>query len=227
SGSGDNSGRVYGNRLISPLAGGSGGGSGNIWYYFGGDAGNGGGGGGAVELSTFASFIMPTGTIDARGGNGSNAASSGTDHPSGGGGGSGGAVVVSARDSISIGNTAASPTFNVSGGNGGSGYNSGGAAGAGRVRLDGKVSSLNGNFTTGNYFTFARDYIGPVTSFITATKTNFTITGYGKGWAANGDFGNSLTIYYRFPSTGWQTANVTTAFGPGSRTAQWVTSAIN
>jgi len=223
---GDNSGQANGNPMISPLAGGSGGGSANIWYSGGSSAGNGGGGGGAVELTTFTNFVLPFGSIDAHGGHGSNGSGGYPANPSGGGGGSGGAVVVGARDSISIGTAFQSPTLNVSGGVHGSGYNSGGDGSAGRIRLDGRVSNQNGNLNTSNYFTPGKDYVGPNTSYITTTKTTFTINGYGKGWIPSGDLGNTLLVYYRFPSSGWRTTTVTTSNPGNSKTAAWTSGAL-
>ncbi len=225
-GSGNNAGFATGNVMISPLAGGSGGGSANIWYSSGNSAGNGGGGGGAVELTTYTNFSLPYGTIDAHGGNGSNGSGGFPANPSGGGGGSGGAVVIGARDSISIGTAFQSPTLNVNGGTHGTGYNSGGDGAAGRVRLDGRVSNQNGNLNTSNYFTPSKDYVGPNTSYINATKNTFTINGYGKGWVASGDLGNSLLVYYRFPSTGWRTVSITTTNPGNSRTATWTSGAL-
>jgi hypothetical protein len=225
-GSGNNAGQPNGNPMISPLAGGSGGGSANIWFSSGNAAGNGGGGGGAVELTTFTNFILPFGSVDARGGSGSNGNGGYPANPSGGGGGSGGAIVIGARDSISIGTAFQSPSLIVNGGGHGSGYNSGGDGSVGRVRLDGRVSNQNGNTNTSNYFTSGKDYVGPNTSYVNATKTTFTINGYGKGWIPSGDVGNSLLVYYRFPSTGWRTVTVTTSNPGNSKTAFWTSGAL-
>ena len=229
-GSGNNAGQANGSPVLVPLAGGSGGGSANVWYSAVSAAGNGGGGGGAVELTSFTNFQLPFGSVDAHGGNGSNGTGTGSlgfAHPSGGGGAAGGSIIIGARDSISIGTAFQSPTLNISGGSHGTGYNNGGDGGLGRVRLDGRVSNETGDANTANYFTPAKDYVGPNVSYINATKINFTINGYGKGWSASADYPNSLTVYYRFPSTAWQTTNVTTSNDVTSRTAKWATATIN
>lgn len=219
-GTGDNSGNAHGNKLIAPFAGGSGGGSGNIWYSSG-PTGRGGGGGGAIEITSFNAIGLLSGTINARGGNGSNGTSGFEfQHGSGGGGGSGGAITLSARDSIVLGTAASSPTLGVAGGSGGTGYNVGGNAGSGRVRLNGRVSSLNGNSTT-TYFDANKDYIGPVVARVTGTKTTFRISGFAKGW--NGEAGQLVKVYYKFATTGWRTVDANTTTIPGSRTAFWTT----
>jgi hypothetical protein len=225
-GNGDNSGHVNGNAVLIPLAGGSGGASANVWYSGGHYAGNGGGGGGAVELSTFMSFVFPQGSIDAHGGHGSDGDNSFPGNGSGGGAGSGGAVVISARDSIAIGSNSQAPLLNIAGGTAGNGYNRGGDGGSGRIRLDGRVSNQTGDNLTVNYFSTSKDYIGPVVTSVGATKSTFTITGYGKGWLASGDVFNSLSVYYRFPSTGWQLVTATTGVAANSRTAKWTTAAL-
>lgn len=232
-GNGNNGGHVTGNPMLIPLAGGSGGGSGNMVYNTllgGGAAGCGGGGGGALELTTFGKFMMPSGSITATGGKGSNG-TGGTPYssPSAGGGGSGGAVLVSARDSILIGTPSGNtPVIAIVGGAGGSkgGGNSqnGGAGGVGRVRVDGRVSRYGGQ-TIANYFTTTKDYVGPVASGVQGDRRAFAIYGFGRGWGG-ADLNTSLTIYYRYPSTGWQTTTVTTQNDPTSFTAKWVSQNI-
>jgi len=232
-GNGDNGGKVTGNPMIMPLAGGSGGGSGNVYYDVlrKANSGCGGGGGGAVELTSFATFSSPSGNITAKGGNGSAGSTGFLHNASGAGGGSGGAIVVSARDSIVIGTSSSAPSFVVDGGNGGAkgggNSNAGGAGGQGRVRIDGRVSKLAGNTATGNFFNSTRDYNGVAVTEITGDKQSFVIHGYGRGWdGANS--GTELTIYYKYPSTGWRLVTTTTATAtdPNSFTASWVTSSL-
>lgn len=221
-GQGANGGLQIGNRMIAPLSGGSGGGSGNIWYSSG-TAGHGGGGGGAVEVTSFKTIEIVTSAIDASGGNASN----GTAFPqngSGGGGGSGGAIHISARDSIHIRSTQSSPILNINGGSRGTGYNQGGDGGKGRIRLDGRVSTLTGHANTSQFFEPTKDFIGPVITTVEATSTTFKVRGYGRGWV--NDYGNAMRMFYRFASTGWQSVDFGTAPSGNSNTAMWASADI-
>lgn len=217
-GTGNNGGRIVGNDMLVPLAGGSAGASGNVWYSSGNPAGNGGGGGGAVEVTSFKGIEILGSAIDARGGDGSN----GSAYPqngSGGGGGAGGAINVISRDSITIMTPQTSPVLNINGGSGGTGYNTGGSGGLGRIRLDGRVSSYTGFANTAQYFESTKDYVGPVIATVDTVGGNVKITGYGGGWKT--DVNYAIRIHYRFPSTGWRTADVPTTAAVGSHTATW------
>jgi hypothetical protein len=220
-GNGDNGGHEVGNKMLVPFAGGSGGGSGNIWYSSG-PTGHGGGGGGAAEITSFKGVEVITSIVDASGGIGSNGTNNGPldfQHGSGGGGGSGGAIDLVARDSINIRSTASSAILNVAGGGGGTGYNSGGAGGRGRIRLDGRVSWVNGFNTSIQYYDPAYDYVGPVISKVDTFNKRIRISGYAAGWEGNNLGG--VQVSYRTATTGWQTTLVATGIEAGSRTGAW------
>ncbi len=127
---GGSGGGTYGNERILPLIGGSGGGGGGGTNSY---VGGGGGGGGGSILIASSGTINVSGTITANGGRGSNGQFHGNscDGGGGGGGGSGGSIrlvanVISGNGSIT-----------AAGGDGGSECrNSGGAGGAGRIRLE-------------------------------------------------------------------------------------------
>ena len=121
-----NGGKVHGNTMLVPFAGGSGGASGNpnptLLQFFG-CSGNGGGGGGAIRICGLSVSSM---VIDATGANGTEGDSNCGD----GGAGSGGAINIGSKRYLN------NVTANVTGG---SMYM---AAGAGRVRFDGFKNSL-------------------------------------------------------------------------------------
>lgn len=221
-GLGDNAGNVHGNVMIVPFAGGSGGASGNI-LYVNAEAGHGGGGGGAVELTSFSTVGLTAATIDASGGNGSDGNSGlfGLQNASGGGGGSGGAIVLQARDSITMGSTTNSPSLRVAGGTGGSGYNTGGNGGAGRIRLDGRLSTLTGNNSTSSYFDVGRDYIGLSIASVRGSTTSVDVRGFGKGFRLSGDNDRLIRLYYRYASTAWRSVDVRTVRDDRSFSASW------
>lgn len=219
-GIGDNGGRITGNEMLVPFAGGSGGASGNVAYGAFGKGGCGGGGGGAIEFASFSTFEFQSGTISARGGNGSDGASGLGENGAGGGGGSGGAVIASARDSIIVGSALSQPSIDVSGGTGGGGYKRGGDGGLGRIRLDGFVTATNGNSQVPKYFDVSRGYAGPAIQSVRLTQTGFTVTG--TAGAFEGPL-NPVHVYYAFRSNpnAWQSAVVTPAPTAQSHTPIW------
>lgn len=221
-GTGNNGGQVNGNSMLVPLSGGSGGGAGNSTYssLFSPNTkgGPGGGGGGAIELTSFSSFSHNGGTgILASGGAGGNANNS-TFPASGGGGGSGGAVSISARDSIVI---ATGVSISEAGGGGGSGQNSGGSGGVGRARLNGMVSKF-ASPSGANFFTSAKDFVGPSVQHVTSTPDSVFVHGYAEQWDGVPSSPLPVGVYYSWPSnTTWSEILVTPTADLRSHTAQW------
>lgn len=148
-----NGGLVVGNRMLIPLAGGSGGGGGG---FASGGYGNGGGGGGGIAIVSNGG-IRIDGSIQANGASGVNA--SVADNASGGGGGAGGGIHLSAKQGVVVG-----PRGHVvaAGGIGAPGNRrigllgkDGGSGGAGRVRIDGRVTSAGDFIVAGSTYSAA------------------------------------------------------------------------
>ncbi len=194
---------VYGNTENIPLAGGSGGAGGNPYFSL---SGFGGGGGGAIAMYSGTTATCPALTADGGpGGNDSavtthgNTNSGGIGYSGSGGGGSGGAIVLGAKNILNL--TAA---FSVRGGPGGTTTNpskagsfyqalqSGGAGGAGRVRLDGTGGGSAVVLGTG-----ATLFTGPTTADSTFVPRTFNLTGTGNG---------TINIYVRPLSGTWSLA---------------------
>lgn len=128
---------VYGNKFLLPLTGGSGGGGSNGGSSIGGTGGGGGGGGGILIAAS--GQISISGSILAKGGNGSTAG--GQTYIGGGGGGSGGAIRLVASSIAGSGNLIAN------GGTGVYGYSLNyrfDNAGQGRIRLDTYSGTIGG-----------------------------------------------------------------------------------
>jgi hypothetical protein len=151
----DNGGKVYGNRMIVPFAGGSGGASGNPQLVFG-CSGDGGGGGGALRLygRSVDAYLFTS-----HGGDGSSGSSAN------GGAGSGGAVAVEGKLQSGLWK------ITTRGGNG-----PGPAGGAGRIRMDGPI----GWFSSGTPLEESL-YFGPSTDTTMFVSRNFRLTGTGNG----------------------------------------------
>ncbi len=224
-GAGDNHGRANGNELLVPLAGGSGGGAGNVTYvsFFGGSkGGSGGGGGGAIELTSFSTLTMGSGSssaITSNGGSGSNAVPASFQSAAAGGGGSGGTVSIGARDSIVIG---ANGAISVIGGSGGTSSNSnsnGGTGGLGRVRIDGYVSNAVGS--SSNYYSSNKDFTGPSVQRVVFSKDSFEIIGHGCGWDNSSDT-LPVQVWTAWPNEStWYLIDVTPSKDPVSHSWKW------
>ena len=141
---------AYGSNLLLPLIGGSGGGGAAAGAAF---AGSGGGGGGGAILIASSGTVAVTGSVVADGGSAGDA--SGADVGGTGGGGSGGAIRMVATAISGDGSI-----FARGGSAGGNPYDywqgyyaSGGAAGAGRIRLEAETFTRNAGtapaYTTG------------------------------------------------------------------------------
>ncbi|MGA2298257.1 MAG: choice-of-anchor D domain-containing protein, partial [FCB group bacterium] len=151
---GSTGGRMHGNIMVVPIAGGSGGASGNpqgMDTY----SGSGGGGGGAIRV--FAPAINNL-ILTANGGNGGTGVSSNAH----GGGGSGGFTDISVKIAIN------SAKDSVYGGASPANYN----GGSGRIRNDYPVR----NFVT-NLPATATFFRGPTTDTSSLVKRQFTLTG--------------------------------------------------
>ncbi len=153
-----NGGRIHGNGMIVPLAGGSGGAGGNPQKtnpFVGTEcSGSGGGGGGAIRL--FAPLISNV-SVSANGGNGHTG-----DNGADGGGGSGGAVMINVKIALNGGSLSAV---------GGAGSTPHG--GSGRIRHDEPVW----NFGPTTFPPDASVYRGPTTDTSSFVKRQFTLTG--------------------------------------------------
>ncbi|MCX7879942.1 MAG: choice-of-anchor D domain-containing protein [Ignavibacteria bacterium] len=142
-----NGGKIHGNRMIVPIAGGSGGASGNP-SGFNVCAGSGGGGGGAIRI--FARNIENLSVL-------ANGASGGQSSYGAGGGGSGGSISICAKL------VAQNLSLSANGGTGG---------GRGYFRLD-APSIANVSFSHTNPSAF----VGVSTDTVSVVKRNFTING--------------------------------------------------
>ena len=150
-----NGGRIHGNDMLVPLAGGSGGASGNPQLAFA-CSGDGGGGGGALRLSA---RDMSAYLFTSYGGPGATGSSAN------GGAGSGGAISLECKLPSSVWKITAL---------GGSG--SGGNGGAGRIRMDGQIGWQSPDPATEESM-----FVGPSTDTTSFVSRSFTLTGTGNG----------------------------------------------
>ena len=227
-GAGNDHGQAQGNKMVVPLSGGSGGGAGNVTYvsFIGGSkGGSGGGGGGVIELTSFATVTMGSGSngaVTSNGGAGSNGVpqTGFINQPAAaGGGGSGGAVVIGARDSINIGS---SGSISITGGTGGTSTSSnanGGNGGLGRVRLDGFVV---GGGASNNYFTPTKDFPGPSIQKVIFSKDSFEVIGHGVSWDSRAD-SLPVALWWTWSSNTsvWYPGDATPILDPTSHTWKW------
>lgn len=196
SGAGTSGGRVHGNSMGVPMAGGSGGASGNPQGASV-TSGFGGGGGGVISLYSM-STLQASGSVDARGANGG--ASSATGQPNGGSG-SGGMVILGGK---TLATTVGASSVNITGGAASSGL---GAGGGGRARFDGPTNPA--------FPSQGSSYQGPTIDTLTyVTSRTFTLSG---SFAGGSIPGISLRIYMKSDnSPGW-----TQLGAPGTTNNRW------